>query len=56
MPIWKILKSRRARAYWPLVCAGGQALWVVGSRIAHPFRITDKSKIIFHFEIKEEVS
>jgi tRNA(Ile)-lysidine synthase len=43
---------RRARAQWPLVCAGQQILWVVGYRIAHPFRITEKTKHILHLEIK----
>jgi tRNA(Ile)-lysidine synthase len=44
---------RRARAHWPLVCAGEQVLWVVGYRIAHPFRITEKTKHILHLEIKK---
>jgi tRNA(Ile)-lysidine synthase len=44
---------RRARAHWPLVCAGGQVLWVVGYRIAHPFRITEKTKQVLHLEIKK---
>jgi tRNA(Ile)-lysidine synthase len=44
---------RRARAHWPLVCAGEQILWVVGYRIAHPFRITEKTKHILHLEIKK---
>ena len=43
---------RRARAHWPLVCAGEQILWVVGYRISHPFRITEETKHIIHLEIK----
>ena len=43
---------RRARLQWPLVCAGGQVVWVVGYRIAHPFRITEETKHIIHLEIK----
>ncbi len=35
---------RRARAGWPLVCVGEQIAWVPGFRLAHPFRITDKTK------------
>jgi len=35
---------RRARAGWPLVCAGEQIVWVPGFRLAHPFRITEKTK------------
>jgi tRNA(Ile)-lysidine synthase len=42
---------RRARVNWPLVCAGEQVVWVVGYRIAHPFRITEKTKNILHLEI-----
>jgi len=34
----------RARARWPLVCAGGQVAWVAGCRIAHPFRIQEETK------------
>jgi tRNA(Ile)-lysidine synthase len=47
---------RRARTHWPLVSAGEQVLWVVGYQIAHPFRITRKSKIVLHLEIKKGVS
>jgi tRNA(Ile)-lysidine synthase len=35
---------KRARAGWPLVCAGGQIAWVPGFRLAHPFRVTEKTK------------
>ena len=44
---------RRARPHWPLVCAGEQVVWVVGYRIAHPFRITEETKRILHLEIKK---
>ena len=44
---------RRARTHWPLVCAGEQVIWVVGCRIAHPFRITQATKHILHLEIKK---
>jgi tRNA(Ile)-lysidine synthase len=43
---------RRARPHWPLVCAGDQVAWVVGYRIAHPFRITKATKRMLHLEIK----
>jgi tRNA(Ile)-lysidine synthase len=43
---------RRARLHWPLVCAGDQVTWVVGYRIAHPFRITEATKRMLHLEIK----
>jgi tRNA(Ile)-lysidine synthase len=35
---------KRARAGWPLVCAGEQIVWVPGFRLAHPFRVTEKTK------------
>jgi tRNA(Ile)-lysidine synthase len=35
---------RRARARWPLVCAGDQIVWVPGFRLAHPFRITETTR------------
>jgi tRNA(Ile)-lysidine synthase len=35
---------KRARAHWPLVCAGDEIVWVPGFRLAHPFRVTDKTK------------
>jgi len=43
---------RRARRRWPLVCAGEQIAWVAGFRIAHPFRITEKTRQILHLQIK----
>jgi tRNA(Ile)-lysidine synthase len=44
---------RRARMQWPLVCAGEQVVWVMGYRIAHMFRITEKTKHILHLEINK---
>jgi tRNA(Ile)-lysidine synthase len=35
---------RRARNGWPLVCAEEQIVWVPGFRLAHPFRINEKTK------------
>jgi tRNA(Ile)-lysidine synthase len=35
---------RRARAKWPLVCAREEIAWVPGYRLAHPFRVTEKTK------------
>jgi tRNA(Ile)-lysidine synthase len=43
---------RRARTQWPLVCAGEQIVWVVGYRIGHKFRVTEKTRHILHLEIK----
>ncbi|MGB8215295.1 MAG: tRNA lysidine(34) synthetase TilS [Anaerolineales bacterium] len=44
---------RRARAQWPLVCAGEQVVWVTGYRIGHSFRITEKTEHALHLEIKK---
>lgn len=35
---------RRARGKWPLVCSGGEIVWVAGYRLAHPFRVTEGTK------------
>jgi tRNA(Ile)-lysidine synthase len=34
----------RVRAAWPLVCAGEEIAWVTGLRLAHPFRITSRTR------------
>ena len=48
----KMKLPRSARAHWPLVCAGEQIAWVPGQRIAHPFRITEKTRRTLRLEIK----
>jgi len=48
----KLKIPRRARLHWPLVCVDDQVAWVVGYRIAHPFRITEATKRMLHLEIK----
>ena len=35
---------RRARAKWPLVCAGETIVWVPGYRLAHPYRLTGETR------------
>ncbi len=37
---------QRARDGWPLVCIAGEIIWVPGYRLAHPYRITEKSQQI----------
>ncbi len=37
---------QRARVGWPLVCSGDEIVWVPGFRLAHPYRITEKSQQI----------
>jgi tRNA(Ile)-lysidine synthase len=43
---------RRARKKWPLVCVNDEIAWVVGLRLAHPFRVTEKTKRALHLQIK----
>ncbi len=42
---------KRARAKWPLVCVGDEIAWLAGYRIAHPFRITEKTKRVVHLSL-----
>ncbi len=42
---------KRARAGWPLVCAGEQIVWVPGFRLAHPFRVTEKTKRVLMLSV-----
>lgn len=35
---------QRARAGWPLICAGDEIAWVPGYRMGHPFRITEQTQ------------
>lgn len=43
---------RRARANWPLVCFRDEIAWVAGLRLAHPFRVTEKTKRALLLQIK----
>jgi tRNA(Ile)-lysidine synthase len=40
----KVKLPRRARAQWPVVCLGEEIVWVAGLRLAHPFRVTEKTE------------
>jgi len=42
---------RRARGGWPLVCVGEQIVWVPGFRLAHPFRITEKTNQVVKLSV-----
>ena len=42
---------KRARSQWPLVCVGDEIAWVPGFRLAHPFRITGKTKRAVHLSL-----
>ncbi|MGC1376767.1 MAG: tRNA lysidine(34) synthetase TilS [Anaerolineales bacterium] len=43
---------RRARKNWPLACVDDEIAWVVGLRLAHPFRVTEKTKRALHLQVK----
>jgi tRNA(Ile)-lysidine synthase len=43
---------RRARKSWPLVCAGEEIAWIPGFRIAHSFRVTEKTKRVVRLTLK----
>jgi tRNA(Ile)-lysidine synthase len=43
---------RRARVGWPLVCAGEQIVWVPGFRLAHPFRVTEKTERVLKLALQ----
>ncbi len=44
---------KRVREKWPLVCVGKDIVWVPGYRIAHPFRVTGKTKRVLHLTLKK---
>ncbi len=43
---------RRARARWPLLCAGETVIWVPGYRAAEPFRLRETSRRVVHFALR----
>ncbi|GAB4490588.1 MAG: tRNA lysidine(34) synthetase TilS [Anaerolineales bacterium] len=44
---------RRLRRYWPLLCAGDEIAWVAGLRLAHRFRVTEKTRRVVKFSLKK---
>ena len=44
---------RRARAKWPLICVGDEIAWVAGLRLAHPFRVTEKTRRVLKLGLKK---
>ncbi|HEX2978888.1 MAG TPA: tRNA lysidine(34) synthetase TilS [Anaerolineaceae bacterium] len=44
--------SRRLRAGWPLVCAAGEIVWVVGFRPAEHARVTANTRRIVHLHLE----
>lgn len=45
---------RRARDTWPLVCKGNEIVWVPGYRLAHAFRVTEKTKRVLKIELAKK--
>lgn len=43
---------KRARAKWPLVCVEDEIAWVAGLRLAHPFRVTEKTRQVLVLQMK----
>jgi tRNA(Ile)-lysidine synthase len=44
---------RRARKKWPLVCVEDEIAWVGGLRLAHPFRVTEKTRRVLKLTIRK---
>ena len=44
---------KRLRKNWPMVCAGGEIIWVPGLRLAHPYRVTENTKRVLKLEIRK---
>lgn len=45
---------RRVRPKWPLVCADDRIVWVAGLRLAHPFRVTEKTERALKLILKKK--
>jgi len=44
---------RRARAKWPLVCAGEEIAWIPGYRIGHRFRVTMQTRRVWKLSLRK---
>lgn len=42
----------RARFKWPLICVGDEIAWIPGYRLAHPFRVTEKTTQVIHLTLQ----
>ncbi|MDO8754617.1 MAG: tRNA lysidine(34) synthetase TilS, partial [Anaerolineales bacterium] len=42
---------QRARAGWPLLCAGQEIVWVPGYRASHSHRLTESTESVIYFSI-----
>jgi len=46
----------RGRRTWPLVCLDNEILWIPGYRSAHPYRVTNSTRKLLHFELSKTSS
>ena len=44
---------KRARPKWPLVCVGDEIAWVVGLRVAHAWRVTEKTQKALRMQLNK---
>jgi len=44
---------KRARAKWPLVCVGDEIAWVGGLRLAHPYRVTEHTRMAVRLTLRK---
>lgn len=42
---------KRARAAWPLLCAGEAVIWIPGYRLAHSFALTEKTQEVLYISL-----
>jgi tRNA(Ile)-lysidine synthase len=45
---------RRIRKSWPLVVVGGEIAWVMGMRLAQPFRVTEKTRRAVRLQVMKK--
>jgi tRNA(Ile)-lysidine synthase len=44
---------KRMRKKWPVVCVENEIAWVVGLRMAEPFKVTEKTRRVLKIQIKK---
>jgi tRNA(Ile)-lysidine synthase len=42
---------QRARENWPIICLDDEIVWLPGYRLAHPFRLTEKSQRVVFLQL-----
>ena len=45
---------QRARECWPIVFLGDEIIWVPGHRLAHPFRLTEKTERVAFLQLLQQ--